>query len=176
MSELLPLGSSGTPSPPREPGPNPGAWTERFQRAANPELGRLIRERRQKAGWTLKQLAGKVGYDPDYLSHVELGRRAPDWDLRQRLAGVLGLELEVLNPPVRPEPDPAPPYAQARQNSRETNLNWAASNRAYEREVQQRARQPGRPIYPSRPRPGPPLGMMMGRFSPPGGPSRVSRT
>ncbi len=53
-------------------------------------FGPQLRQCRQAAGLSLRQLAGRVGYDHSYLSQVERGQRPGSADLARRCDGELG--------------------------------------------------------------------------------------
>lgn len=63
-------------------------------------LGEAIRNLRKASGLTQKGLAGMVGVNPTYLSHVETGRREPSVTLLRALARELtvppGIFLAIL--------------------------------------------------------------------------------
>ncbi|MFK4090027.1 multiprotein-bridging factor 1 family protein [Kribbella sp. NPDC020789] len=56
----------------------------------SPAFGSQLRQCRQAAGLSLRQLAGRVGYDHSYLSQVERGRRPGSPDLARRCDDQLG--------------------------------------------------------------------------------------
>lgn len=39
------------------------------------ELGKILKKERIDRGWTLNDMANKLGISPAYLSHIEMGRR-----------------------------------------------------------------------------------------------------
>jgi transcriptional regulator with XRE-family HTH domain len=59
-------------------------------------LGLKLRGRRQEAGLSLKQLAGRTGLSISYLSEIETGRKYPKPDKLLRLADTLGLPFDEL--------------------------------------------------------------------------------
>ncbi len=65
-------------------------------------LGRHLRHHRTRAGWTLAQLATRVGSSASALSLVENGRREPRLSLLQALAGALGVDVGRLLAPGPP--------------------------------------------------------------------------
>ena len=65
--------------PPTQPQPRTGA-----------AFGAQLRQCRQAAGLSLRQLAGRVGYDHSYLSQVERGQRPGSADLARLCDGELG--------------------------------------------------------------------------------------
>jgi transcriptional regulator with XRE-family HTH domain len=58
-----------------------------FQKA----VGRSIRKRRMLSGYTIEELAEKVGVDPKHLNEIELGKR----DTGSYILGQLQLELNL---------------------------------------------------------------------------------
>ncbi|GAA1154189.1 hypothetical protein GCM10009630_60420 [Kribbella jejuensis] len=73
-------------------------------------FGSLLRQCRQTAGLSLRQLAAQVGYDHSYLSQVERGQRPGSTDLARLCDQVLGTDgrlsatFERRPARVRPEP------------------------------------------------------------------------
>lgn len=62
-------------------------------------LGRHLRHHRTRAGWTLAELALRVGSSASALSLVENGRREPRLSMLHALAGALGVDVgELLLP------------------------------------------------------------------------------
>ncbi len=59
-------------------------------------LGLKLRGRRQEAGLSLKQLAGRTGLSISYLSEIETGRKYPKPDKLLLLADALGLPFDEL--------------------------------------------------------------------------------
>jgi DNA modification methylase len=59
-------------------------------------FGARLLELREGAGLTLRQLAGALGVDHTYLSHLEGGRRAPSDDFLERLAVFFNQDLDLL--------------------------------------------------------------------------------
>jgi DNA-binding transcriptional regulator YiaG len=47
--------------------------------------GAYIREVREAANWSLRQMAKKLGISPAYLSDMELGRRGMSEEIAQRI-------------------------------------------------------------------------------------------
>ncbi|HLD18286.1 MAG TPA: helix-turn-helix domain-containing protein [Patescibacteria group bacterium] len=68
------------------------------------ELGRLVRERREKLGMTPDILAKKLGVTRQYVNYIELGKccLSENDDLIARLAKILELDVKVLEA-VRPK-------------------------------------------------------------------------
>jgi transcriptional regulator with XRE-family HTH domain len=62
----------------------------------NRTLGERIKELRQAASLSLRQLAEKVKVTPPFISDVELGRRYPSEGVLATLAAALGADLEEL--------------------------------------------------------------------------------
>jgi DNA modification methylase/plasmid maintenance system antidote protein VapI len=59
-------------------------------------FGAHLLELRERAGLTLRQLAGALDVDHTYLSHIESGRRAPSDDVLQRIAIYFGQDPDIL--------------------------------------------------------------------------------
>ena len=59
-------------------------------------LGEFIRELREKADLSLRELANKVVISPPFLSDIELGRRYPSDETLQRISKVLKVSVEEL--------------------------------------------------------------------------------
>ena len=57
-------------------------------------LGEAIRELREKADISLRELAKQVEVSAPFLSDVELGRRYPSDDVLAKIAGLLKVEVE----------------------------------------------------------------------------------
>ena len=62
----------------------------------NKTLGERLKELRQVASLSLRQLAEKVKVTPPFISDVELGRRYPSEGVLAELAKALGAELDEL--------------------------------------------------------------------------------
>ncbi len=71
-------------------------------------LGDLVRERRLAAGYSLGQLASKVGKTAAVVREWERGETYPETDLVQRLAETLEIDLGEIAALVPPEPEPEP--------------------------------------------------------------------
>lgn len=56
-----------------------------------PTFSRRLRELRMAAGLSQAQLARAAGVGRQYVYQLEAGRRAPSWDVVQRLAAALGV-------------------------------------------------------------------------------------
>jgi transcriptional regulator with XRE-family HTH domain len=64
----------------------------------NEALGRYVRDRRRRLGYSLRQTAAMAGLDPSYLSRLERGRYAsPDPRQLRELARVLEVESADLH-------------------------------------------------------------------------------
>ena len=59
-------------------------------------LGQRLRELRDKADLSLRELAKRIGVSPPFLSDIELGRRFPSEEILGRLARVLKVSLSEL--------------------------------------------------------------------------------
>lgn len=57
----------------------------------HPDLGRAIREIREKAGLTQEQVAHAAGLHHTEISHLEAGRRNPKFDTLKAVAKGLGV-------------------------------------------------------------------------------------
>jgi transcriptional regulator with XRE-family HTH domain len=57
-------------------------------------LGEFIRELRDKADLSLRELANKVDISPPFLSDIELGRRYPSDETLQKISKVLKVPVE----------------------------------------------------------------------------------
>jgi transcriptional regulator with XRE-family HTH domain len=75
-------------------------------------IGEYIREQRQRAKVSLRQLAETTGVSNPYLSQIERGLRKPSADILQQLARALHVSAEtlyvqagILDPRDGPEPD-----------------------------------------------------------------------
>lgn len=64
-----------------------------------------IRQRRQKLGWTIRELAQKVGSDISSVSHWENDKKQPRPTKRRKLAEVLGCSVTDLFPELNRESD-----------------------------------------------------------------------
>ena len=59
-------------------------------------LGQRLRELRDKADLSLRELAKRIGVSSPFLSDIELGRRFPSEEILAKLAGALNVSLEGL--------------------------------------------------------------------------------
>jgi len=59
-------------------------------------LGSYIREQRDQAQMSVRQLAAAAGVSNPYLSQVERGLRRPSAEILSRLAGALRISAETL--------------------------------------------------------------------------------
>ena len=55
-----------------------------------------LREARKKKRLTMKQLGAMVGVTEAAISHYELGKRQPDYDLAVKLSDCLGVTVDYL--------------------------------------------------------------------------------
>ncbi|MEW9675273.1 helix-turn-helix transcriptional regulator [Lentibacillus sp. L22] len=61
------------------------------------ELGKFIKQERKQKGFTLKALAGEIGYSDAYISMVENGKKkSPSYDFFIKIAEVLEVPYEEL--------------------------------------------------------------------------------
>jgi len=72
------------------------------------EIGRIIKELRQKRNMTQEELAEAIGKSRNYLAMIESGKRQGKFILKQ-IADVLGVDVAVIYgekpmPPVKPRP------------------------------------------------------------------------
>jgi transcriptional regulator with XRE-family HTH domain len=67
-------------------------------------MSMTLREARRRKGMTQDVLADKSGVDQTHISSIEIGRRVPSKDVRERLAEALGMAPSKLQ---FPEPEPA---------------------------------------------------------------------
>jgi transcriptional regulator with XRE-family HTH domain len=59
-------------------------------------LGQRLRELRDKADLSLRELAKIIGISPPFISDIELGRRFPSEEILKKLARALDVSLEDL--------------------------------------------------------------------------------
>jgi transcriptional regulator with XRE-family HTH domain len=59
-------------------------------------LGQRLRELRDKADLSLRELAKRIGISSPFLSDIELGRRFPSEEILAKLARALNVTLEYL--------------------------------------------------------------------------------
>jgi transcriptional regulator with XRE-family HTH domain len=59
-------------------------------------LGQRLRELRDKADLSLRELAKRIGISSPFLSDIELGRRFPSEEILEKLAHALNVSLEDL--------------------------------------------------------------------------------
>jgi transcriptional regulator with XRE-family HTH domain len=59
-------------------------------------LGEVVRELREKADLSLRELAKKIDVSPPFLSDLELGRRYPSDETLQKIAKALKVTAEEL--------------------------------------------------------------------------------
>ena len=72
----------------------------RWLRPNNParkaaELGRRVRQFRERAGLTVQELAESAGLTRQAVHNYESGARRPTWDAVQKLAAALGVSTDV---------------------------------------------------------------------------------
>jgi len=60
------------------------------------ELGELIRKQRQARKWSLRRLGEAIGVTAAYVADIEVNRRQPSQELKQRIASVLGIAVDDL--------------------------------------------------------------------------------
>ncbi|MFC0109697.1 ATP-binding protein [Kibdelosporangium aridum] len=65
-------------------------------------FGKRLREARQAAGWSLRELSARVHYNTGYLSKIENGLRPASIELAKRCDAELGTTLAQLIPPSVP--------------------------------------------------------------------------
>ena len=73
-------------------------WVGAIPMSKNPQqFGQLLREKRVKMGFTLREFAKYVEVSPTYLSHVELGKveRPPTAERLHRMAELLGEDTDA---------------------------------------------------------------------------------
>jgi transcriptional regulator with XRE-family HTH domain len=68
-----------------------------FGRAAA-QLGRQLKERRQKLGWTVEEAAERYGIEPAHVRRIEAGRTNPSLATLLSIADALSTELAELFP------------------------------------------------------------------------------
>ena len=61
-----------------------------------PDLGAYLREQRESAQLSLRQLAEMAGVSNPYLSQIERGLRRPSADVLQQIAKALKISVETL--------------------------------------------------------------------------------
>jgi transcriptional regulator with XRE-family HTH domain len=59
-------------------------------------LGQRLRELRDRADLSLRELAKRIGISSPFLSDIELGRRFPSEEILEKLAAALNVSLEEL--------------------------------------------------------------------------------
>jgi transcriptional regulator with XRE-family HTH domain len=60
------------------------------------QLGRQLRERRQKLGWTVEEAAERYGIEPAHVRRIEAGRTNPSLATLLSIADALSAELSEL--------------------------------------------------------------------------------
>src|SRR3954452_15097938 len=81
-----------------------GPVTETSTTEASSAFGTHLRQCRQAAGLSLRQLAARVGYDHSYLSQVERGRRPGSADLARLCDRELGTGSRLTGTYLRAHP------------------------------------------------------------------------
>jgi len=69
-------------------------------------LGRALRQLRQQAGLTQRELADRAGADDTYISQVETGRRDIRWSTITRLLNALDANIADLAAEIRQRTPP----------------------------------------------------------------------
>lgn len=59
------------------------------------EIGEKIRRRREKLGWSATKLATLAGISQSFLWRIEHGTHTGSWETYQKLAGALGVSVDV---------------------------------------------------------------------------------
>jgi transcriptional regulator with XRE-family HTH domain len=77
-------------------------------RMNRPELGEIIRRRRELAELPIRQFASMVGISGPYLSQIERGLRAPSERVLGAIAGSLRTTADALRREATPGWDPPP--------------------------------------------------------------------
>lgn len=60
------------------------------------DLGRFIRQQRERSAMTLRKLADRAGISNPYLSQIERGLRRPSADILRKLSRALSISAETL--------------------------------------------------------------------------------
>jgi len=60
-------------------------------------LGEAVRQLREEAAMSQKELAERVGMSPSWVSRIESGQYDPSWGNMRRIAQGLGVSLETLS-------------------------------------------------------------------------------
>ena len=66
------------------------------QRREHPPIGDRLRESRQERGWSLRDLAVRLGVSPSLISQIETGRARPSVNTLYAIADELGVSLDDL--------------------------------------------------------------------------------
>lgn len=69
-----------------------------------PTLAARLTAARERANLSVYALAKLAGVDRTFLALIERGEKLPGVETLQRLAGVLGVSMDALAPPVKGEP------------------------------------------------------------------------
>jgi len=59
-------------------------------------IGEKIKKKREKKGWSQKELAEKAGYSENYINLIENGKRIPHLKTILDIANVFGVTLRTL--------------------------------------------------------------------------------
>jgi transcriptional regulator with XRE-family HTH domain len=76
-------------------------------------FGVALHRFRLAGGWSVRELAGKVGVPASSISHYENGRQIPRRDIVQKIGDAMGVPAELLAWLTYPEPRPtkhSPPF------------------------------------------------------------------
>ena len=73
-------------------------WNEEpYKTDTRKRLGRRIREEREKKGYTIEELAAKIGITPNNLDRCENGRFTLNETMLAYIAEVLDCELDIVS-------------------------------------------------------------------------------
>jgi transcriptional regulator with XRE-family HTH domain len=61
-----------------------------------PGLGAVVRELREGAGLTQRELGARSGLDPSWISRIERGRADPTWGDVRRIAAALETSIDEI--------------------------------------------------------------------------------
>lgn len=59
-------------------------------------FGQVIRQLRQKKGWSQEQLGFEAGVDRNYISLIELGKNSPSLNVMNKLGSALGIAASAV--------------------------------------------------------------------------------
>ena len=68
----------------------------RAARPDYPEIGDRLRERRHELGWSLRELADRLGVSPSLISQIERGRANPSVSTLYSIVQALDVSLDEL--------------------------------------------------------------------------------